>query len=205
MANKITSGGIILNNKSEISEFVSLRDKRKCLPIFSVIDRDLQTSKMLRRKVDQYKDMEQQIRAEIFKKKLRIFSQQKHYTKKDMYAQDTEGPGISSKDMISRQLVRKERLQRVDPYSTKSENALVPRLNLLLTASNPITHLTKEYNLIKPEKEMDGVKRVNKLLMRIAASDFEEMKERQRYLKYDQIWARAEEAFVKKKRAMAGK
>lgn len=206
MANKITSGGIILNNKSEIAEFISLRDKRKCLPIFSVIDRDLQTSKMLRRKVDKYNDMEQNIRAEIFKKKLRIFSQQKHYTKKDMYAQDQpEGPGISSKDMISRSLVRKERLQRVDPYTTKSENALVPRLNLLLTASNPITHLTSEYNLIKPDKELGGLKRVNKLLMRIAASDFEEMKERQRYLKYDQIWARAEEAFVKKKRVMAGK
>jgi hypothetical protein len=37
---------------------------------------------------------------------------------------------------------------------------------------------------------------VDEKLLKILLSDFEEVQERQRFLKYDRIWARAEEAYI---------
>ena len=43
-------------------------------------------------------------------------------------------------------------------------------------------------------------KPVRTILSKIVVSDFEEMKERHRFLKYDNMWQRAEAAFIDKKK-----
>jgi hypothetical protein len=49
-------------------------------------------------------------------------------------------------------------------------------------------------------KDMKKEDRVRDQKVKIAMSDFEEALERQRFLKYDLIWQRAENAFIQKKK-----
>ncbi len=147
--------------------------------------------------------MELFIRNEMRVKKTRIFNQQKHYTKRSMY--NDEVNGIGKDEVSSREVVRNERLGRIDIQKITPYNALIPRLKTMATNINEETYLRKTFNLIKPDPDLGDIKRVKRLVPRIAVSDMEEVKERQRYLKYDLIWARAESAFIKKKRQLAGK
>ena len=50
----------------------------------------------------------------------------------------------------------------------------------------------------------NAVNYINKKLLKVALSDFEEVRERQRFLKYDLIWQRAEDAYrTTKKNSMS--
>ena len=60
------------------------------------------------------------------------------------------------------------------------------------------------FKKIRITREKGEAKPVNTLIPRIVMSDFEEAKERQRIIYYDKIWARAENAFIEKKKAAAG-
>jgi len=42
---------------------------------------------------------------------------------------------------------------------------------------------------------------VNERLLQVLLSDFEEIQERQRFLKYDRIWQRAEDAYLRNQTA----
>ena len=62
-------------------------------------------------------------------------------------------------------------------------------------------HLSAIYKNIRPDASDGRTDQVKTLFIKAAVSDFEEVVERQRYLKYDAIWARAESHFIEKKRA----
>lgn len=144
--------------------------------------------------------MEIFIRSEMAKKKRIIFSQQKHFTKKTIYNEDTTGFISKTGELKGRGEVRKDRLLKADFGKIIPNNARIPRLGLLVS-DEPITHLTKQLELIRPDPENGDVRQVKPLRMRVAMSDMEEAQERQRFLKYDQVWKRAEEAFVKRKKS----
>jgi hypothetical protein len=57
--------------------------------------------------------------------------------------------------------------------------------------------MSKAYERIHPDPlEVRDMDRINDDLVRIAISDFEEVQERHRFLKYDLIWQRAENAYA---------
>lgn len=59
-------------------------------------------------------------------------------------------------------------------------------------------HFGEVLGSIQPDdRDIEASDLANSLqLMRVAVSDIEETAERQRFLKYDRIWARAEAAFI---------
>jgi hypothetical protein len=63
-------------------------------------------------------------------------------------------------------------------------------------------HLTEVYEHIEPDPALGDTTLVKTQFLQAAVSDYEEIVERQRYLKYDLIWKRAEDFFASKKRAM---
>ena len=96
---------------------------------------------------------------------------------------------------------RRYRLENTDLDKMRPSKPLVPRLGLISTEQQTIH--SKVVNSITTDPDSLDKHRVKRLLPRIAASDFEEAAERQRYLKYDAIWARAQDAFAMKRRSAA--
>lgn len=149
-------------------------------------------------------DMEVHVRAETEKKKTKIFYQQRHHTKKSMYEQDqgdfsSGGMKGSIAALASKMELRLGRLDNVAPESLPKK-ALVPRLRMMNT--KPANDLIRMFKAIQPEKkDVPEHARVFDKLVEIAASDFDEVNERQRFLKYDNMWSRAELAFAAKKKS----
>ena len=114
-----------------------------------------------------------------------------------MYKADTWG-NISKQELTARTIVRDRRLEKVGEVVLRPKNALVPRLQIVPTFKE--THLSEVYSNIKADPADGDTKRVKQLFLKAAMSDFDEIKERHRYVKYDAIWARAENAFIQKKR-----
>lgn len=135
------------------------------------------------------------------RKKTRIFNQQKHFTKKSIYQNELYGP-IDEQILRSKAIVREERLKRVEKMKKSfSGDAFVPRLRKK-PDSFPNDHLQGVFTHIKPEDGSQDQNRVklNIPIVKALASDFEEIGERGRFLKYNAILARAEAAFQAKKR-----
>ena len=143
-------------------------------------------------------DMEGFIRREMVFKKMKVFRQQRHFTKKTMYQVDQYGDFPKS-DIDARAVIRAQRLSRMDETVLKPKNARVPHLQLL--SVKPQDHLTPVFEAIQPNKADGPSDQVNVNFLKATVSDFEEVLERQRFLKYDMIWQRAENAFAVKKRA----
>jgi hypothetical protein len=157
------------------------------------------SKKAIRRRTEKYNDMELHIRKEICKKKMKMYAQQKHFTKRAMYEEELSA--ITEKDFKARQVTRESRLSRVPIQNEEIVTKhLVPRIKASMVNSEPVKYLTNALKKIKPDKENGKVKKPKNILLRLAVSDFEEVKERQRFLKYDLIWQRAEELFSQKKR-----
>lgn len=82
-----------------------------------------------------------------------------------------------------------------------SSDALIPRLR-----KKPYRHLNNDldsvFTHIKPEEDSQDQQKVKLILplVKVLVSDFEEIGERGRFLKYNSILARAEAAFTQKKR-----
>ena len=201
LSNNVTNGGITMPVDTQIPSVVSRRDKRRLMPISYVLERDAANCKKLQRQVEKYNDMEQFIRGEITFKKLKVFRQQKHFTKKSMYATDQWG-GFPKSDLEARTVVRELRLNRMDESVLRPKSTLVPHLQLLSVA--PAKHLQPTFENIIPDKSFGPTDQVKILAIKAAVSDFEEVIERQRFLKYDAIFKRAEDAFRSKKRAEKG-
>lgn len=202
LSNSVTSGGILMNNVTRLPIIVSRRDKRALYPIDKMMRREERVNREIKNKTEKYADMEHHIRKEMTKKKFVIFQQQKHFTKKSMYADDTyEGVGgIHKDDIKSRAFVRSNRLDRASEDMYVSKKALVPHLRALDKSTE--SGITQVFNLIQPDLENRDTKRIKRLLPRLAISDFEEIRERQRLLKYDLIWERAETAYNNKKKGV---
>ena len=117
-----------------------------------------------------------------------------------MHKADTWG-NLSKEELTARTIVRDRRLEKVDAAVVRPKNALVPRLAIVPLEKE--THLTEVYRRVKADPA-DGPPRVKQLFLKAAMSDYDEVKERQRFVKYDNIWARAEAAFIQKKRGGGG-
>jgi hypothetical protein len=201
LGDTVGSGGILTTVDTQVPRILSRLNRHALAPIITMQLRNEKTSRRIRRKVEKFGDMQLAIRAILARKKSRIFRQQRHITKKTMYADDLYYEGTTKKDLDDRMKTRTFRLKETDLNLYKPSKALVPRLGLIST--EPVTHLTKKYNLIQPDVEDGHLGRIRRMLPRIVASDFEEVFERQRFLKYDRVWQRAEEAFFHKKSAIA--
>lgn len=139
-------------------------------------------------------------RREIVRKKTRIFNQQKHFTKKSIYQNELYGP-VDEQILRSKAIVREERLKRVQKMKKSfSSDAFIPRLRKK-PDKFPNDHLQGVFTHIKPEDGSQDQERVglNIPIAKILVSDFEEIGERGRFLKYNAILERAEAAFQAKK------
>ena len=198
MSDQIANGGTVMDLDTQTPTVISRRDKRKLQPIQYVFDANSRNVKKLNRLVEKFNDMEMYIRKEVSAKKFKIFRQQRHYTKKSMYATDTWG-GFPKSELDNRAIVRERRMVKQQETVLRPKLTLVPHLQNIDTHS--MTHLTAVYSSIKPDASDGRTDGVNTMFVKAAVSDYEEIVERQRYLKYDEIWKRAESHFIDKKRA----
>eukprot|EP00596_Hydrurales_sp_CCMP1899_P009452 CAMPEP_0119040584 /NCGR_PEP_ID=MMETSP1177-20130426/10583_1 /TAXON_ID=2985 /ORGANISM="Ochromonas sp, Strain CCMP1899" /LENGTH=151 /DNA_ID=CAMNT_0007005811 /DNA_START=511 /DNA_END=966 /DNA_ORIENTATION=+ len=92
---------------------------------------------------------------------------------------------------------RDYRLKSTDLEKLKPTNPIFSKLAIPTTNSE--NYLSKFVTDISVDPGSTDLYKVNRTLPLIAASDFEGTLERQRFLKYDNIWRRAEESFINKK------
>ena len=104
--------------------------------------------------------------------------------------------------MKIRDKVRKERVEKAVPHVVNSTKGQIPfwtDINLKKS-----THLSDVFNKIQIEKQKGEPKKPVKVVIpKLAISDFEEASEKQRLLKYDILWEKAESAYMEKKRELA--
>jgi len=187
----------VMDMETQIPQVLSRRDRRSLMPISFVFTHVDKNAKKLARKVEKYNDMEHFIRQEIVTKKMKIFRQQKHFTKKSMYAADKWG-GFPQTELDSRNIIRDRRLAKVDDTILQPKTALVPVLQNI--PIHKMDHLQNIYDHVVPQEDEGAFDDIKFDFLRAAVSDFEEVVERQRYLKYDLIFKRAEGHFQEKKR-----
>lgn len=202
LGNDLINNGCIMNQTVQVPSIIPTAHKRSTYPIVRVIKKETGIRRRAEMVVEQSADMEQHVRREMSKKKIRIFNQQKHYTKKSMYTEDTYG-GLQKGQLESKLRLRAERLKNMTDDTYMFKKASVPRLRML--NNKPADSLTKVFERIKPENpvDIDNVNYLNDNFIKMAISDFEEAQERQRYLKYDMIWQRAEAAYLQNRRSAA--
>jgi len=198
LAGNVTNGGITHPVDTQVPSVVARMDKRKLQPIQHVLDREAANTKKLQRQVEKLNDMEGYIRGEMIAKKLKMFRQQRHFTKRAMYNADQWG-NFPKKELESRAIIREARLNRMDESVLKPKNARVPHLQLI--SVKPADHLRPVFSHIEALPKNGPTDKIVMGSIHAAVSDFEEVAERQRFLKYDAIWQRAENAFRQKKRA----
>ena len=146
----------------------------------------LERTKLIKRKLEKYTDMEHSIRREMNNKKIRIFKQQKHYTKKAIYMDIVAPKGIAKNVLKARANVRENRLDKLDVEALQPKTALVPRLQMVSWKAD--NEIFKQFEKVDIHKQKGQRKPVRSILAKVAASDFDEVKERQRFLKYDNMW-----------------
>lgn len=112
-----------------------------------------------------------------------------------MYHDDYDG--ISDATIEARY---KQRQDRIDFMSYGPPYVAIPG-KAILNSDSRNRHFANILGSIQPnDSEIEASDLADSLqLMRVAVSDIEETEERQRFLKYDRIWARAEAAFIELK------
>jgi len=95
--------------------------------------------------------------------------------------------------------IRQDRLDKMQPDKLQSKRALVPRLAEAVT-QEPWLKLQQSFDRVSIEEDLGEVDTV---LARLAISNFDESVERQRLIKYDKLWERAELAYAEKKKLIA--
>ena len=193
--NNISNKGSIMNTKLQIPNIISRLDTRATYHLNKVLKRENRLNKTASQQVEKLNDIECHLRDEIQKKKIKIFNQQKHFAKKTMYTADVDGLGQGAKHIYESKIyLRKERLNNLRDENHHFKKAMVPRLRIPNNTTNEFLH--KAFSHIRPERgEVEVEDKVDEKLLRILLSDFEEVQERQRFLKYDRIWQRAEDAY----------
>ena len=204
IANSISNNGSLINTIMQVPSLFSRFDQKLTYGVSKLLKKEIVRQKLLDDKLEKMIDLEGHIRDEIQRKKIRIYNQQKHFTKKTMYAHD-QGSKTSSNVMMESQLtsklfLRKERLKNIDVENHPFSKAIVPRLRVPKIETND--NLLKAFESIRPdENEVSPDQMVNERLLQVLLSDFEEVQERQRFLKYDRIWQRAEDAYLRNRTA----
>jgi hypothetical protein len=198
LGNNISNEGSVMNTMKQVPSIISRLDKRKIYPIQQVLRREYHNTKKSQQIIEKDSDLEYLIRLEIIEKKLRIYKQQKHFAKKMIYDEDVYNK-FDYSQLEHKMRLRTERLEKAkhltednDKYFLKK--ARIPRLKLI--NRNLFTTYTQGMDRIQPEeKTMKSDDYINNELLKAVLSDFEEVRERQRFLKYDFIWQRAEAAY----------
>lgn len=208
ISDSIENGGLLMDTLLQTPVCLAKRDYTRTTPLKEYQRQSQQTFGRIKRLTEKLNDMEQHIRLEMLSKKRRVFAQQKHYLKKTMHFDDHYG--LDPHVLDARIRVRKDRMRKIDEACLKSENARIPRLQLKDEKKLPATHLKAAYDRIHPSRPEDDVTasahteypyvtgEVEQILPQVAISDFEEARERQALTKYDNMWKRAEMAYVAK-------
>lgn len=204
------NGGMIMDTILQTPFCLAKRDFTRTTPLKEYQTKSSQTFNRIKRLTDKLNDMEQHIRLEMISKKRRVFAQQRHYLKSTMYFDDHYG--VDQHILDARLRVREHRLKKLDEACIKSEKARIPRLQLKDEKRLPAKHLKAAFDRIHPSRPEDDTTisahpdfpyqagEVDQILPQIAISDFEEARERQALTKYDNMWKRAEMAYIEKKK-----
>ena len=94
-------------------------------------------------------------------------------------------------------VLRQDRLDGMDVEKLKPKRALVPRLADFVT-KDPSLKVQDAFDRVVVDSGAGGV---NDVLARMAVSNFDELEERRRLIKYDQLWERAEKAYAASKKS----
>jgi hypothetical protein len=204
LGGNIANQGSIMHTVKQKPTILSRLDRNKIYPIQQVLAHEYRLIKTSNHFLEKYSDLENFIRKDIQGKKLKIYKQQKHFSKKMIYQEDVYNK-FDFSQLENKLTIRTERLNKFKNIKEDSDlyfykNAKIPRLknfNYQL-----FTNYTQGMERIQPDNrtmKMDDY--INHDLLRTVFSDFEEVRERQRFLKYDLIWQRAEEAYDTANRA----
>jgi hypothetical protein len=204
MCDHILNGGIMMDTLMQVPYAVSMRSKKSQKALMKFEYKWNDSLRKINRRNTKMSALEIHMRNDIEGKKMKIYRQQKHYTKKAMYEEDMEG--MDHHELIQRRNARKSALDRLDEKTLKSSKALIPRLQII--EPTPTVYLSKALQAIERNRENpinpDDSEQLDKaLLQNLTISNFEEAVERQRFLKYDRIWGRAEKAFAEKRKKAA--
>lgn len=215
ISDSFENGGMIMDTLLQTPLCLAKRDSTRTVPLKEYHEQTTLTFNRIRRLTEKLNDMEQHIRLEMIQKKRRVFAQQRHYLKSTMYFDDQYG--LNQYVLDARLQVREDRLKKLDEACVKSVNARVPRLQLKDERGLPARHLRAAFDRIHPSRPEDDIAatqgapanhlqfpyeagEVELVLPQVAISDFEEARERQALTKYDNMWKRAEVAYIAKKK-----
>jgi hypothetical protein len=192
IADQISSGGMVMSSEVKVPRSISQRVESVAKPLKEISHRVSRALLRQRRYQEKMAFMENTMRVEIMSRKHKIFRQQRHLTKKTMYEDDQAG--VHERVIEERY---KQRQDHLDIHSHGPPKTLLPGATVVRLEERNIVY-QEVLDAIEPSAAalvVDGL--ANSLqLLRVAVSDIEEAAERQRFLKYDKIWARAEAAFI---------
>lgn len=205
----ITNGGVLMDTATLTPYAVARLDKTRNKPIEQYKNGYKSRLQKLKRINEKSIDIETHIRNQILIKKYRIYRQHRHYLKKAMYHEDYYGLDPRIYEMRLRN--REARIRGIKDEDLVQEHIKIPRLKLDSKDEIPVKRLQNVFNKIHPQEDEhlgiglpDELKPnrgfVDNLLAKIAVSDYEEAAERQKVIKYDKLWERAEAAFIEAKK-----
>lgn len=193
MANAIMNQGSVLPTTTQVPSIISRIDKRRTYPINQVLKNESRAAKRSEKEMEKLQAIEITMRQSLAEKKRRIFNQQKHFTKKTMYNLDVYEI-FNERELKQRMIAREERLKKMNMEKHPYKRALIPRLRDM--NNSMMNAYSKTFDSIRPNvKDVRPDEMVPEEFIKLALSNFEEGKERQRFLKYDVLWQRAEDAF----------
>lgn len=199
IGNNVTSGGIVMDTLREVPKGISKRDKVGLYPLVSFLSKVEKATKEYKKKVEKFTDMEHHVRKDVDYKKTKVFRQQKHFTKKAIY--EDESKPYRAGRLSVRDNVRNARLEKAFPYQVNSKKGIVPTWTSV--DIKKAKHLKEEFSKIVVQKQKGEKKKIKTIIPRLVISDFEEATEKQRLIKYDLLWTRAEQVFMDKKKELA--
>lgn len=202
MTNEVSNKGCMMDTHIQVPAIISKLNRRSIFPITKVLESENKYRLKANRINEKYADMDMHIRDEISRKKIKMFNQQKHLTKKTIYRKDVYDENVRPHELTSKLELRRGRLGGISEESHMFKKAVVPRLRIANT--KPGDYMTRAYRSIRPDdNEVNPGERIDDIAVRVVLSDFEEAFERQRFLKYDMIWQRAENAVANNNRSKA--
>lgn len=199
--NIIRGSGTTTDADDQVLRILSISNKESMEKILRFLKYASSQQKRDKRILEKMTDMDLYIRKEIMRKKTRIYTQQKHFTKKTLYDSELYG-NIDEQILKSRADVRHQRLERVKALSDSfARKAFIPRMTKK-PSMFPNEGLHGVFTHINPEPDSQDRDVVKQTLpvVKAVVSDFEEIQERGRFLKYDNMIARAEADFSKRKK-----
>jgi Arc/MetJ family transcription regulator len=149
--------------------------------------------------------LEQYMRKEIERRKRKIFEKDKQAIKEQIKKETANK--LDPIELYRREKTRQFNLKHLEETTLRPRKALVPWLQL--KDATPSTHLNKtldsvDYSSMDKRVNRDALVDPSKLyLQRLAMTTMEGMIEKQRFIKYDNVWALADRAYVDRQKAMA--